>query len=162
MTVRVSSSIQISAAPEKVWAVLCDARMPLGTPCDFSLGPFGPPKPVHCELPDGEGGIGARRRCVTDRGVVEQRIVEWSVGRRLAFDLVSDDVGLARHVQWMRDVFELTPSDESAGTTVLMRATELGPAGPCPRLRGLALSLAIRRVHRFTLRGFKTAVEAGL
>ena len=159
MTVRVSSSVQIDAPPDAVWAVLCDARMPLTAPCEFRWGALSPPTPVHCELPDGRGGIGTRRRCVTDRGSVEQQITEWMVGERLAFELVSEDTGLSRHVQSMRDVFTLAPAT-SANRTVLTRSTELEAAGPCPRLRGVALSVAVRRVHHFTLRGFKTVAEA--
>jgi hypothetical protein len=160
MTVRVSSSVEINAPPEAVWAVLCDARMPLTAPCEFQWGRLSPPTPVRCELPDSQGGVGARRRCITDRGVVEQEIVEWSVGRRLAFDLVSENTGLSRHVRRMRDVFHLQPTAASAGTTLLTRETDLDATGPCPRLRGLALALAVRRVHRFTLRGFKSIAEA--
>ena len=159
MTVRVSSSVQIAATPQDVWAVLCDARMPLTAPCEFRWGPLSPPTPVRCELPDGHGGVGTRRRCVTDRGTVEQQIVEWAVGERLAFELVAEDTGLSRHVRSMRDVFALEPA-AAAGITLLTRSTELEAAGPCPRLRGLALSVAVRRVHRFTLRGFKAVAEA--
>ena len=156
--VHVMSEIQIAASPSTVWAPLCDADMPATAPCEFGLGRFGPPRPLRCELPDGTGGVGATRRCVSDRGAVLQRITEWREGERLAFELVAEDAGLGAHVSAMRDAFELAPGIH--GGTRLIRRTELVPRGPCPRLRGLALTVAVRRVHRFTMRGFQVVAEA--
>lgn len=156
--VRISTALEIAASPSTVWSRLCDAEMPATTPCEFRLGVFSPPRPLACELPSGAGGVGATRRCVSDRGVVLQRITDWSVNERLAFELVSENAGLGTHVREMRDVFELTPLPQ--GATRLERTTELVPAGPCPRLRGFALALALRRVHRFTMHGFKSLAEA--
>ena len=155
--VRVTSAIQIAAPTLAVWAKLCDAEMPATAPCEFHLGRVGPPRPVRCELPDGPGAVGATRRCVSDRGTVTQRVTEWAEGERLAFELVAEDAGLGAHVAAMRDVFELEPA--AGGGTRLTRRTEVVPCGPCPRLRGLALAVAVRRVHRFTMRGFQRAVE---
>ena len=134
----VTSAIEIAAPRSAVWARLCDAEMPATAPCEFRLGPFGPPRPLRCELPEGVGGVGATRRCVSERGTVLQRVTEWRTDERLAF--------------------ELAPG--AAGGTRLTRRTELVPRGPCPRLRGLALAVALRRVHRFTMRGFRHVVEA--
>jgi hypothetical protein len=89
---------------------------------------------------------------------VTQRITEWRVDERLAFEVESEDAGIGEHVLAMRDTFDLVPL--SPARTRLTRRTDLVPAGPCPRLRGFALALAVRRVHRFTLRGFKILAEA--
>ena len=160
MTVRpvcVTSEIRIAAPVHAVWAALCDVEMPATAPCEFRLGRFGPPRPVRCELPNGPGGVGATRRCMSDRGTITQRVTEWAAGERLAFELMTEDAGLGVHVAAMRDVFELTVA---GGGTRLTRRTELVPRGPCPRLRGLALGFAVRRVHRFTMRGFQQVAEA--
>lgn len=132
--------------------------MPTTTPCEFRLGFLSPPRPLSCELADRAGGVGATRRCTSDRGTVTQRITEWRVDERLAFEVESETAGLGAHVLAMRDTFDLVPL--SAASTRLTRRTDLVPAGPCPRLLGFALALALRRVHRFTLRGFKTLAEA--
>lgn len=153
----VTTTIEIEAAAAAVWVRLCDADMPATAPCEFSLGRFGPPRPLRCELPEGVGGVGAARRCVTDRGVVEQRVTDWVVNTRLAFEVVAENSGLGPHVIAMRDVFDLRPI---VGGVQLTRRTELVPRGPCPRLRGVALKLAVRRVHRYTMQGFKAAAEA--
>ena len=157
-SVRITSSIGISAPAAAIWSRLCDAEMPTTAPCEFSFAPLGPPRPLRCELPEGRGGVGATRRCVTAQGTVAQRITEWVEGERLAFELIEENAGLGRHVEHMSDRFLLAAS--GAGGTRLVRETQIVPRGPCPRLRGLALSFAVRRVHRFTLRGFKSAAEA--
>ena len=156
--VSVTTTVEIEAAAAAVWVRLCDAEMPVTAPCEFRLGRFGPPRPLRCELPDGVGGVGAARRCVTDRGVVEQRVTDWVVNTRLAFEVVAENSGLGPHVIAMRDVFDLRPI--VGGGVQLTRRTELVPRGPCPRLRGAALGLAVRRVHRYTMQGFKAAAEA--
>jgi len=86
-TFSVSTGIQIAADPMVVWERLCDSEMPATAPCEFRLGrPFGVPQPIRCELPDGPGGVGASRRGISNRGVINQRITEWMPGARLAFD----------------------------------------------------------------------------
>ena len=153
--IAIETTIEIGANPASVWARLCDARMPTTAPCEFRLGPFGPPQPVRCELPTGAGGIGQERRCVTARGAVTQRITAWTDLEHLAFEMVAEDAGLDRHVSAVRDDFLLTPL--TSGRTKLTRRTSLEPRGPCPWLRGVALRFAIQRVHRFTMRGFAAA-----
>lgn len=153
--IAIETTIEIEAPPPAVWARLCDARMPATAPCEFRLGPFGPPQPMRCELPTGAGGVGQERRCVTARGVVTQRITAWAELEHLAFEMVAEDAGLGRHVSAVRDDFWVTPL--TGGGTKLTRRTSLEPRGPCPRLRGVALRLAIQRVHRFTMRGFAAA-----
>jgi hypothetical protein len=44
-------------------------------PCVFRLGI---PKPVQCRLPDGVGGVGARRECVSNRGVHRYVFENWA------------------------------------------------------------------------------------
>jgi hypothetical protein len=132
-TFSISTGIRIAAQPMVVWARLCDSETPATAPCEFRLGrPLGLPQPISCELPDGPGGVGATRRCVSDRGIVNQRITEWWPGERLAFELESEEANLGRHVVSMRDVFELHSDREG---TRLVRRTTFRPAGPFPRLR---------------------------
>ena len=153
--IAIETTIEIGAPPTAVWARLCDARMPATAPCEFRLGPFGPPQPLRCELPTGVGGVGQERRCVTARGVVTQRITAWTEPEHLAFEMVAEDAGLGSHVRAVRDDFWVTPL--TSGRTRLTRRTSLEPRGPCRRLRGIALRFAVQRVHRFTMRGFATA-----
>ncbi|HET9012722.1 MAG TPA: SRPBCC family protein [Gemmatimonadaceae bacterium] len=158
--IAIETSVEIAAPPAVVWARLCDADMPATAPCEFRLGALGPPQPLRCELPTGVGGIGQERRCVTTRGIVTQRITAWVEAEHLAFELVAEAAGLGAHVQAMKDDFWLTPLGPAR--TRLTRRTALVPRRPCPRLRGLALRVAVRRVHRFTMRGFAAAAVAAV
>ena len=151
----IETTVEIDAPPPAVWAHLCDARMPATAPCEFRLGPFGPPQPLRCELPSGVGGVGQERRCVTARGTVRQRITAWTECEHLAFEMVAEEAGLGVHVGAVRDDFWITPV--AGRRTKLTRRTALDPRGPCPRLRSIALRFAIQRVHRFTMRGFAAA-----
>lgn len=153
--IAIETMVEIDASPAAVWARLCDAQMPTTAPCEFRLGPFGPPQPMRCELPTGVGGVGQERRCVTARGAVTQRITAWTECEHLAFEMVAEDAGLGVHVRAVRDDFWVSPL--ATGRTKLTRRTSLEPRGPCPRLRGVALRFAIQRVHRFTMRGFAAA-----
>lgn len=156
--VAIETTVDIAAPPAAVWARLCDADMPATAPCEFRLGRLGPPRPVRCELVGPIGGVGEERRCITSRGVVTQRITTWRVAEHLAFELVRESAGLGAHVRTMRDDFWLAPL--APGWTRLTRRTALDPRGPCARLRGIALAIAVRRVHRFTMDGFARAAAA--
>ena len=79
---RIQTSIVLDKPPAEVWPLLCSSRMDPRIPCVFRLGI---PKPVECRLPDGAGGVGARRQCVSDRGVVHQRITHREQERVLRF-----------------------------------------------------------------------------
>ena len=158
--VTVETSIEIPALASAVWARLCDADMPATVPCEFRLGRLGPPQPMRCELPSGVGGVGQERRCITARGVVTQRITSWTEAEHLAFEVITEEAGLGAHVQAMRDDFWLVPL--GTGRTRLTRRTALEPRGPCRRLRGLALGVAVRRIHRYTMRGFAAAAVAAV
>ena len=75
---RVRTSIVIQRPPAEVWPLLCSSKMDPRIPCLFRLGI---PKPVECRLPDGAGGVGQRRECVSDRGVIRQRITHCATVR---------------------------------------------------------------------------------
>ena len=74
----------ISKPPDKLWPLLCSSRMDPEIPCLFR---FGIPKPVECRLPDGVGGVGHQRQCVSDRGIINQRIIQWDEPNTLRFEM---------------------------------------------------------------------------
>lgn len=157
--ITVETSIEIAAPVTVVWARLCDADMPATAPCEFwLLRPFGMPQPLRCELPTGAGGVGQTRRCITSHGSITQRIIAWKEAEHLAFELIADTAGVTAEVHTLRDDFWLQPV--APLRTRLTRRTILEPRGPCPRLRGLGLRFAVRRIHRFTMHGFAVAAAA--
>jgi hypothetical protein len=86
MRVTVESRIDVQAAPQRGWNLLCDARLPLTAPCCFKIGV---PTPRSCALVIERGEVGARRQCRTAEGVVME----------------SDTLGLERHLASMSDTF---------------------------------------------------------
>jgi hypothetical protein len=152
----VTTSIRIAAAPERVWPILCDARLPLTAPCWFRLGV---PTPERCRLVAEEGAVGARRQCITSQGQVDQRITEWIPNERLSFAAVGDTIGLQEHLERMEDTFTLDPLP--GGGTCLSRTTRFQARSGLPALKSVALRAVVRRIHRYVLRNFKTLAEAG-
>jgi hypothetical protein len=151
---RVSSEVFIAASPERVWPRLCDADLPLVAPCCFRAGI---PTPESCHLPEGNGGIGARRQCKSTHGVVHQRITEWQPSSRLSFFAESDTIGLSGLVSALQDTFTLTPS---SGGTLLRRVTTFHTTGILAMPRAVAVYFALRQIHRFVNRNFKALAEA--
>lgn len=141
------SRVGIRATREAVWPLLCGSTMTLPPPLLLRLGV---PRPVACRLKDD----GLTRECITDRGRVEQRILERRPTERLAFERVRDSVGLDRWVVSMKDTFILEDAPE--GMT-LTRRTEVQPRG----CAGPAIKFALRRIHRYVHRNMKEQAESG-
>jgi hypothetical protein len=80
----VTSVVTLDASAEEVWSALLapddvSANRPL-------LLRMGLPVPLRCSL---EGtGLGARRTCYFDSGVIEERVTRWEPARRLDFQIV--------------------------------------------------------------------------
>jgi hypothetical protein len=142
--------------PDRVWPLLLDARMDgTGSPL-FRLGV---PEPVLCRLPDPRGGVGAERECVSDRGVVHQRIVRWEPGRRLEFRMEASEVASMRSIQGMADRFDLVA--DGSGTLVT-RTTQVELQGPWACPRNLLVLLGLKGVHRYVFRNWLRLSEQPL
>ena len=152
--ITIITSVDIAAESGTIWRVLCDARLPLTAPCWFRLGV---PTPEKCAIVSESGGVGAGRHCTTNRGTINQRIIEWEESRRLAFEWVDDTVGLGSYLNHMRDTFTLEPLEP--GRTRLVRRTEYEPKNTVGWLRRTILRLTVKRIHRFVMRNFKAICE---
>jgi len=151
--VQVTSSIVVSATPENVWKYLCDAHMPTAPWC-FQ---FGVPTPQTCRIIGEATGVGAHRQCQTNQGFVDQRITEWLPPQRLTFVATSDTIGLYKHIKEMKDTFTLKQTH--AGTT-LTRQTNFETTGALAFIKAIIFKMTVRRIHRFTMKGFKALAEA--
>jgi hypothetical protein len=154
MRVTVQSSIEIDATPERVWSLLCDARLPLSAPWCFRLGV---PTPKSCRLVSDAGRVGSTRQCQTARGVINQRITAWVPPTELAFAMESTTLGLERHIAAMNDRFEIRSG--TAGCR-LSRITVLETRGSFAAVKAIAFRLSLGRIHRFVMRNFKALAEA--
>jgi hypothetical protein len=137
------------AAPAStVWPLLCESRMDGTTSSLFRLGV---PLPVECRLPEGHGGVGSERECVSDQGVVHQRILAWEPEHRLAFRMESTDLPFRRYVENLVDTFELVSTDRGVEVT---RTTRAWVQGRLPVLRKVVLFVSLKHVHRYVFRNW--------
>lgn len=68
---KIISRATLPGSPEEIWPLLCSSKMEAGSACLFRLGL---PRPVECRFPEGSGGVGKERQCVSNLGVIRQRI----------------------------------------------------------------------------------------
>lgn len=145
----VRSSILIPRPPSAVWPLLCSSRMDPAIPCMFRLGI---PKPVECRLPEGEGGVGRARECVSDRGVIRQRITHWEVPRLLRFEMVDSTLYFRPFVSGIREEFLLEPAGPEG--VRLTRTTQVGLTGRCRIAKSLLMWAGVRAVHRYVFKNW--------
>ena len=140
-------------APRVVWPLLCDSKMDRSSAILFKLGV---PQPLECRLPEGRGGVGSERECVSDQGVVHQRILEWVPDSRLAFRMEWTDLPSARSISSIEDSFDLLP----LGAKVrVVRTTRVGVLGRYSVLKRFALIIGLRQVHRYVYRNWEGLVR---
>jgi hypothetical protein len=140
---------------ELVWPLLCNSRMDGSNSPLFRLGV---PRPVQCRLPDGVGGVGSERECVSDQGVVHQRILEWVPYRRLAFRTEQTELYWRRFAEEMVESFDLVPTDVGVDVT---RTTRVAVRGSFGLVTGWLLYLGLKQVHRYVFRNWLRLAELG-
>ena len=152
VTVRTQRTLPGSA--HTVWPLLCGSRMDHTSSVLFRLGV---PQPLECRLPEGEGGVGRERECVSDQGVVHQRILVWVPEKRLGFRMERSEIGAAKSVTGIEDSFELRPTGSGV---VVVRTTNATVIGRFRWLKRLALVLALKQVHRYVFRNWTRIAAA--
>ena len=141
---RVRTSVVIAKPPEEVWPLLCSSKMDPNIPCFFRLGI---PKPVECRLPDGRGGEGARRQCVSNRGVIHQRITHWQENEILRFQMEDTTLYFRPCVTGIVEEFVLEPV--GTDSTRLTRSTDLSVSGRVKFAKALVMCAGMKCVHRY-------------
>jgi hypothetical protein len=96
--------------------------------------------------------MGAARQCVSEQGVVRQRITIWEPPTRLAFHMESTNLGFHRFVNTLADVFELEGT--GAGTRIT-RTTTVTVKGHSAAVLYPALWVGLKSVHRFVFRNWQ-------
>ena len=130
--------------PQVIWPLLCNAHMEQTRSCLFGLGL---PQPEQCRLPEGHGGVGGTRQCISDRGVIEQTILVWDEPHHLAFSMDRSDLYFRACVPSIVDDFELVLTPE--GGTRATRTTSVTVVGWFRWAKGVALRMGLKKVHRF-------------
>jgi hypothetical protein len=151
MTVRTRR--EFSSPAGTVWPLLCNSRMEASALPLFKLGV---PRPVECRLPDGQGGVGSERECVSDRGVVHQRILAWSPERHLSFRLEQTDLSFQKYVRDMVETFDLAPTSKGV---IVTRTTKVWVRGRFSVWKKLLLFLGVKQVQRFVFRNWQQQAD---
>lgn len=145
MNMFIRTSIEIAAPPERIWPLLGRARL---EGCRL-LGRW-LPAPRECRLSED----GRTRECVTSRGRIRQRVTRSVPGRELAFERVSDEIGLSHLLLSMEDRFLL----KRAGS--LTRLTRESRVKPRCVAAGWLLRVSLPRIHRYVHERFKRLAES--
>lgn len=153
MVVRTRRSFPCSAST--VWSLMCNSRMDESASLFFRLGV---PQPVECRVSDLHPGVGSERECISDRGVVRQRILVWAPDRCLTFRMESTDLRLGRYLQDLVDTFELDATPDGVGVT---RTTRVRTRGLLQFLARPALFLSLRKVHGYVFRNWEQLAREG-
>jgi hypothetical protein len=146
---RVRTSIVIDKPPSEVWPLLCSSKMDPNIPCYFRLGI---PKPVECRLPDGAGGVGARRQCISNRGVIQQRITHWQENEVLRFQMEDTTLYFRPCVTSIMEEFVLEPVGKES--TRLTRSTDIAVSGKARHAKALVMGAGMKCVHRYVFRNW--------
>lgn len=153
MIVRTRRNLPYSASA--VWPLLCSSEMNGSPALPFRLHA---PRPIACRLPSGVGGVGEERECVTDRGRVRQRILEWTPPARLVFRMEQTDLAQLGSVAELVDTFDLAPGPRRTAVTrtTIVRFRRTVSFG-----RRFLLLLGLKEVHRYVFRSWRRSMEEG-
>lgn len=123
-------------------------------PCYFLCGL---PKPVECRLKHGEGGVGATRECVSDKGIITQEILEWQPNKRLRFQLKETNLYFGPCVQSIVEDFEIRATAEGGAT--ITRTTDFTMRPGLTFIAALPMSLGLKAIHRYVFKNWKRLAE---
>ena len=141
---------RVPHSPAELWPALCDSAVELIPRCPVFY--LGTPRPTECRLPDGPGEVGAARQCVSEQGVVRQRITVWEPPARHEFRMEETDLCFNRFVDGLGDVFDLVP--EGTGTRIT-RTTMVSVRSRFAVVLYPALWVGMKSVHRFVFRSWQ-------
>ncbi len=154
--ITVATSCDFDQPVAVVWRGITNAEMSLPKPLCFNLGL---PLPRSCAITATRDGVGTRRRCISDKGAIEQEITAFVPGRSLAFRLVSHDLATAFAIGAMDDRFAF--STTAQGAVRLTRTTRISiPLGCGYLLRRWAIARSLASIHRYVYRNI-AAVDPG-
>jgi hypothetical protein len=135
----------IKKSPEEIWGLLLNSNVDQAFYCPvFCLGT---PRPLRCEYTVGDLAAAApKRRCISDKGSIEQRIDTFERPRRLRFHMVETDLSVKACVSEMADEFRL---DSGEVGTLVERTTLLKIKGPFRSCKAVFMWFGIKSIHKY-------------
>jgi hypothetical protein len=146
----IRSSWIFDCSPEDLFPHFFLARMDESYPIAFRLGI---PKPLSCKVLEGVPQVGNTRQCTTDRGYIQQEIVELIQDRKLVYEMRKTNVWCRNWVSFLQDTFLLEPIEGSK--TCVSRVTEFKGVASIPVLSTLALWFSLKQAHRYAAKNWR-------
>ncbi|KJK21943.1 hypothetical protein UB46_24270 [Burkholderiaceae bacterium 16] len=140
--------------PRHVWPHFLHARMDTSRPLLFW---FGIPKPVSCRVLEGTAAVGNTRQCTTDRGTINQRILQLEPDRLLQYQMRESTVWCRAWVGKLVDTFTLESLGD--GRTRVRRTTEFEARGLLKMLRLVGLWAALRQAHAYAAKNWRRLAQ---
>ena len=146
---QVISQTVIKKRPAEIWELLLNSNVDRAVYCPIFC--LGAPRPVRCEHNVKDILGEKKRRCVSNRGSIEQQIDVFEPPHHLAFHLIETDLSIKACLTSMNDDFKLESSDD--GTKVI-RTTDIGVTGSFQWLKLFFIWCGIKSVHRYVFKAW--------
>lgn len=144
-----------NAKPEILWPLLFNSKMDERQPCYLLCGL---PKPLECRLANNEGGVGETRECVSDKGIIQQRIKEWIPNEKLSFELEQTNIYFGPCVESIIEQFDIKPITNSQSQIV--RTTRFKVKDGLRPLVTIPMFIGLKAIHRYVFRNWKRIADA--
>jgi len=136
--------------PEDIYPHFFCATMDDTYPIAFRLGI---PKPLSCKVLEGEPKIGHTRQCTTDKGYIQQNIVELVDNTKLVYQMKNSNIWCKNWVSFLQDSFILEPVDDDK--TLVRRITEFKGVAHIPIFSTIALWFSLKQAHRYASKNWR-------
>ncbi len=146
---QIKTSRKFNATPEKLWPLLFNSKMDEEQPCYFLCGL---PKPVECRLKD-DGGVGATRECVSDKGVIVQNILEWVPQSKLRFELTQTNIYFGPCVKSIVEGFEIQKVSDKQ--SIITRQTDFVIKSPFRLFLAIPMAIGLKSIHRYVFKNWQ-------
>lgn len=148
----VRSAIEMDVAPDVAFASILSFSELGGE--ESVLFALGLPRPVRCSLTG--SGVGARRTCYFDSGIIEQTITSWEPGKELGLRVTRSTLPLGSWLQFRVASYDL---ETVGGRTLVSRSTEYASSLRPGWYWRWPERLAIRTEQDFVLRNARRQAE---
>ncbi|MCX4161900.1 MULTISPECIES: hypothetical protein [Paraburkholderia] len=151
---KIESQWIFECQPQHVWPHFLHAQMDSSRPLLFW---FGIPKPMSCRVLEGVAAVGNTRQCTTDRGTIDQRILQLEPNWLLQYQMQQSTVWCREWVGKLIDTFTLEALD--GNRTLVRRTTEFEATGLLKVLRLVGLWAALRQAHAYAAKNWRRLAQ---
>jgi hypothetical protein len=141
---KLTTTKTFDASPEQLWPLLFNSKMNDRHPCYFLCGL---PKPLECRLQNDQGGVGATRECVSDKGIIKQNILEWEPDKKLKFELRETNIYFGPCVDSIVETFEIKQINHQQSS--ITRSTEFIVKSALKPFISIPMFIGLKSIHRY-------------